>query len=96
MRITNDEIKIIKSAILEVLKNAKIYLFGSRLYDDKKGGDIDVFVESTEDITLKEKVSILAQIDILGIKRKVDLIIKTPSSKEQPIFKTAIKEGVLL
>ena len=96
MRISQNEINIIKNAILEYIMDAKIFLFGSRVDDSKKGGDIDIFVETKLDITLKEQIKILSKIEMLGVSRKVDLIVKTPKSKEQPIFKTAKKEGIIL
>ena len=40
MRLTKDEIKIIKETITNRLDDAKITLFGSRVYDDKKRGVI--------------------------------------------------------
>ncbi len=42
MRITSDEVKIIKNTILKQISDAKIMLFGSRTDDSKKGGDIDI------------------------------------------------------
>ncbi len=96
MRVTYKEINIIKNTILKYISDAKIVLFGSRVDDNKRGGDIDIFVETKQNITLKEQITILAKIEWLGVERKVDLIIKTPDSKEQHIFNTIKEEGILL
>ncbi len=96
MRLSEEEIAIIKNSVLKYSQNATIILFGSRVHDNKKGGDIDIFVKSDKIITLKEKLKILTDIESSGILRKVDLIFKMPNSKEQSIFKTAEKEGIVL
>lgn len=96
MRLTTDEVKIIKNTILKHITDANIMLFGSRTDDSKKGGDIDIFVETKKKITLKDKIKVLAQMEICGITRKVDLLVKTPHSKEQSIFKTIASEGIVL
>lgn len=96
MRLTKDEIKIIKETITNRLDDAKITLFGSRVYDDKKGGDIDILVETNQKVSLKKQLEILSQLEIKGIERKVDLLFQTPYTKEQNIFETAKNEGVLL
>jgi predicted nucleotidyltransferase len=96
MRLLKEEASIIKKTILKYIKDAKIILFGSRVDDNKRGGDIDIFVQTNQEVTLKEQIKILTDIEMNGVLRKVDLVLKTPTSKEQPIFKTAIQEGVLL
>ena len=96
MRLTEDEVMIIKSNILKYIKDAKNILFGSRVDDNKKGGDIDIFVQTEQIVSLKEQIKILTGFEIDGILRKVDLVLKIPAVKEQPIFKTAISQGILL
>ncbi len=96
MRLSHQEIKIIKTTILNYIEDATIFLFGSRVYDDKKGGDIDIFVQTQKQITLKKQIKILATIEISGVLRKVDLILQTPNSMKQAIFETALKEGIVL
>jgi len=96
MRILKHDIDIIKDVISSHIKDPKILLFGSRLYDEKKGGDIDILVQTNQNITLKEQIKILAQIELKGVSRKVDLLFQTPYTKEQNIFQTALKEGVVL
>ena len=91
MRISKNDIDIIKDVISSHIKNPKILLFGSRLYDEKKGGDIDILVQTSQNITLKEQIKVLAQIELKGVSRKVDLLFQTPYTKEQDIFQTALK-----
>lgn len=96
MRLSTKGVNIIKSSILKYCKDATIILFGSRVYDEKKGGDIDIFVETNQTLTFKEKIKILTNIELTGILRKVDLVFKTPDSKDEPIFNTAKEEGIAL
>lgn len=96
MRLFNNEVTIIKNTIREYINDARIVLFGSRIYDNKKGGDIDIFVETKHSITVMQKLEILTKIELEGIHRKVDLLIKTPNTKYQPIFDTIRREGILL
>lgn len=96
MRLKPNEINILKSNILKQIKDAKIILFGSRIYDDKKGGDIDIFVETGKQVSLKQQIKILTDIEMDGIGRKVDMIIKNPTTKDLPIFQTIYQEGIVL
>ncbi len=91
----------VKKRIIEYAKqhfgdDSKLYLFGSRIYDDKKGGDIDLFLESMHDIDMQIQVNFLRDIYKNVTERKVDLIIKTPFTQDKPILHTAKKEGILL
>jgi len=47
MRLSNKEIETIKNSVLALDANAHVYLFGSRVDDTKRGGDIDLLIEST-------------------------------------------------
>ena len=55
MRISQNDKKVIVDSILTSDPLAKIYLFGSRTDDMKKGGDIDILIFS-EKIDLSEKI----------------------------------------
>ncbi len=96
MRI-NDDVK------QEIVKYAKmnftdfhLYLFGSRVDDSKKGGDIDLFVESKNALDLEKQMSFLKQIYKNVTQKKVDLVVKTPFVADKPIFEDAKKTGILL
>ena len=54
MRLTEFEVDAIKECIYQFDPDAKIILFGSRVDDTKKGGDIDLLVLS-EKITKSER-----------------------------------------
>jgi predicted nucleotidyltransferase len=55
--------------------NAKIYLFGSRLDDSLKGGDIDLFVDYGDADKFERKLSFLTQLqEVLG-EQKIDVIL---------------------
>jgi len=46
MRLTADEVNTLKKSIIAIDANALIYLFGSRVDNSKRGGDIDVLIVS--------------------------------------------------
>lgn len=61
MRISDSERQSIKEIFVKIDSAAKVYLFGSRVHDDKKGRDIDLLVLSkqiTEQDRRKIKLSL--------------------------------------
>ena len=97
VRLSQIEIQIIKKIAQEIFgKKAKVYIFGSRADLGKKGGDIDIFIETDKKTSLKEELEFLAKLELNGIERKVDLIVKNPYKKEKKIFKEAKEKGVLI
>ena len=77
-------------------KDIKIYLFGSRVDDSKKGGDIDLFIESTEKIDMTSEIRFLRAMYKNITSREIDLLIKTPYRQDKPIYHTAVNEGIRL
>lgn len=93
MRLTAEEVRVIKSSVKQFDENAEVYLFGSRVDDRKKGGDIDLFVKSeklrqTDAFSIKESIW-----DIIG-EQKIDIIIDR--NEDAPFLKIALKEKVKL
>ena len=58
MRLSNEEHSAINAAIQQADADAQIFLFGSRVDDAAKGGDIDLLV-------LSKKINLMAKLDIL-------------------------------
>ena len=95
MRITELEKKAIVGAVFNVDPNAKVWLFGSRVDDNKKGGDIDIAIFSEKiDKDVMQKIQVRRFIcDRIG-EQKIDIV--TTNSGQEAIFKLAVAEGIQL
>jgi predicted nucleotidyltransferase len=99
MRLTPAQIDTIKNTTQAVLgEGAQVTLFGSRVDDQAKGGDVDLMIEVRQ--TLQEPALIAAriasQISRAMHGRKVDVLLKAPNLLEQPIHRIAQQQGVAL
>ena len=74
MRITNLEKKVFLKTIQNYDPIADIYLFGSRVDDSLKEGDIDLLIAS-DNLGFSEKISILTDIKRIIGDQKIDLLI---------------------
>ena len=75
LRLSEQEKKIIKSVIREIFGEAKVYLFGSRLDDTKRGGDIDLFVVAQDKTDLlHKKIKALARLE-RALHKPVDIVV---------------------
>ena len=99
MPLTPTQIDTIHSTTQAVLgEGATVTLFGSRVDDSLKGGDVDLMVEVQQGIEAPAVVSarIASRISRLMHGRKVDVLLKAPNLLEQPIHRIASQEGVRL
>ncbi|MEA3644022.1 MAG: nucleotidyltransferase domain-containing protein [Lamprobacter sp.] len=94
MRLTDAQTQTIVQSVQRHLGRAsRIWLFGSRLDDAKKGGDLDLFVETTDHALRNElrcKIELEETLDI-----PVDLIVRRVEERS-PIAEIAQREGRLL
>jgi len=97
MRLSRSQASAIDKLVKETLgSDSEVWLFGSRVDDAKRGGDVDLYIESTQPCGLEKKLSLMTKIQLLVGLRKVDLIVKTDSSPDRLIYTTAKSEGVHL
>ena len=93
MRLTPQEQTAIRTTILAIDPNAKIYLFGSRADDAQKGGDIDIYVDS-KTIKLSQKIDIQVKLyDLIG-EQKIDIV--TPNETNQEFITLILKKAIQL
>jgi len=91
MRLNETEKKVLIDAIHAHDPSASVWLFGSRVDDQKKGGDIDVAIQSKR-IGIMEKIRIKRVVtDALG-EQKIDIIVSPDGA--DPFFRLAMEKGV--
>lgn len=94
MRLSELEKTTICQTLRAIDQNGRVYLVGSRVDDNKKGGDVDLFFEASTVLDLKTQLRLQYQLTSM-LDNKVDLLVKNPDDIEQSIF-TIAREGVLL
>ena len=92
-----EEIKAIAETAKEIFgENVKIWLFGSRVDLDKRGGDIDLYIETEmEEDILRKKLKFLVKLEKKIGEQKIDVIIRPFDSKDE-ISLIAKRTGVRL
>jgi len=94
MRLSVAEIALLKNALAALSDKAKLYLFGSRVDDSKKGGDIDLLVVSDELTKRELRVLRVAFFKHFG-EQKLDIILDNGEFKN-PFTKHIFQKAVLL
>mgnify|MGYP000972493160 FL=1 len=95
MRLSPNYQEIIKKYFVEFFGNGEIYLFGSRVDDSKKGGDIDLYFVLKEHSNLFEKkLKFLSRVKRELGEQKIDIVFNTDNSRL--IEKEAIQWGIKL
>jgi predicted nucleotidyltransferase len=99
MRLTHTQIMTIRRATAEIYgEQANVWLFGSRVDDNKRGGDIDLLIRPDDfwvNTNLPQKIKFLGKLERLLGERKIDVIIEEPDDP-RPIVRIAHETGVRL
>ncbi len=95
MRLNNFQVQQIKNAFNLYLQNYELRLFGSRIFDDKKGGDIDLLLLTDEKISLKEKWNIRREIEKFLGQQKIDIVNFT-HNQNHPFKNIIMGDSILL
>ncbi len=99
MRITPEEQKsIVELTRLHFGDDATVKLFGSRVDDKARGGDIDLFVEANVAVNTvhARRIGFLAELKHRIGDRRIDVVVRTPDSTPQPVFDIAERDGILI
>ena len=81
MRLDKYEINLIKETVHQLDADAIIRLFGSRIDENSRGGDIDLFILS-KFLDLREKLIIRYKLKEKLGDRKIDIIITPKPTNE--------------
>jgi len=94
VQLTEYELNAIKETFLDVFKSGEIFLFGSRVDDAKRGGDIDLYISATKkEALVKRKIDFLVKLKRKIGEQKIDVVLDR--GQNNPIDRVA-KKGVLL
>ncbi len=99
MRLTENQVAAIRQAVADTFgAGAQVWLFGSRVDDNKRGGDIDLLVhpgpEVSSDLLLR-KIRLLGQLECALGERKIDIVIEH-NADPRPIVQVAHQTGIRL
>ena len=99
MRLTDDQIRTIKQLAHQIAgDHARVRIFGSRLDDAVRGGDLDLMLELPDPVANPALLAarLAAKVSLLMHGRKVDVVIAAPNLMRLPIHDMAFKEGKVL
>lgn len=77
-------------------KAVRVYLFGSRVNQESRGGDIDLYLEAVPEdmVTIKNKIAFIVDLKIDLGDQKIDVVFKSTENStsrfQQIIDKTKI------
>ncbi|HXR08315.1 MAG TPA: nucleotidyltransferase domain-containing protein [Candidatus Acidoferrum sp.] len=95
MRLTASEISAIREEIVRLDPKAEVYLYGSRVDDTARGGDVDLLVLS-EILGFREVMRLRLQIlDRIGWQQ-LDLAVRRRDELNEPLAVMALETGVKL
>lgn len=93
MRLSEQEIEAIKQIAEKSFgKGTEVLLFGSRIFDQKKGGDIDLLIRNKYEnrLTLWAKINFLAELKLKIGDQKIDVILDTDNLKRKTNFHQSV------
>lgn len=97
MRLSKRQREIIeRTAIRHFGKDVRVYLFGSRVIQEAKGGDIDLYLEAVPEgmASVKKKIAFIVDLKKDLGDQKIDVVFKSTDSAaygfQQIIEKTKI------
>lgn len=99
MRLTSAQIEAIREIVTEIAGgDAAVRVFGSRLDDMAKGGDVDLMVEIPHPVEAPAPLAarIAGRASRMMSGRKVDVVIAAPNLEWLSIHEAAHTQGVLL
>ena len=98
VRLEPEEVRAIKAAARLTFGDAAVVrLFGSRVDDSRRGGDIDLHVETPEPVDIwRVKDDFLERLFARIDEQRVDVIATARGTEPTPIERIAYRDGIVL
>lgn len=99
MRLSETEKSAIRAAVARRFgPQARVLLFGSRVDDERRGGDIDLLIEVPHEVRDPLHEALQLEIDVMRQigERRIDVLLACPGLEERPIHRIARKTGMPL
>lgn len=99
MRLSTQQIQVIKQTTREIFgPEAKVSLFGSRLNDQLRGGDIDLLVALPSPChnATEKALRLTARLQLRLGDQPFDVLIVDPQSHRTPVHEHALASGQAL
>lgn len=99
LRLTDQQVQQICQIVAALVgTEAEVWLFGSRVDDRLKGGDVDLLIRLSQPVEHPALVSarLGAKISRAMGGRKVDIVLSAPNLQRQPIHDWAQQTGIRL
>jgi len=99
MRLTKEQISIIKALVSQHFDDdTDVILFGSRVDDTARGGDIDLYIETncSAEQELSNKMALYAGLQKKLGEQRIDIVIHRTDSPLQPVHEQARRTGIQL
>lgn len=99
MRLSKLQIQIIKKEAISVFgRSTKVILFGSKVNNNNRGGDIDLMIETDQlgNNLWRKALTLNAHLQQKLGEQKIDIVTKYKGQKLQNIHKEVLKTGVVL
>jgi predicted nucleotidyltransferase len=99
VRLSSEQITQIRQSAAESFDpEARVWLIGSRVDDSKRGGDIDLYVESPQPgaATLPQQMRFWSLLQRRLGEQRIDIVVHAADSSPQAVHQIARSSGVPL
>ena len=99
MRLTNHAKTVIHNTAIEVFgTNISVSLFGSRIDDSARGGDIDLLIQSEELIAdcHRKTLQLVAKLQIRLGDQPIDVLTIDPQTAKHAVHEEALRTAIKL
>jgi len=96
MRLSRQTQQIIRDSVQDIFGlDATVTVFGSRVDDTARGGDIDLLVQSDKPVQQRERkaLQLVARLQIRLGDQPIDVLVLDPETIRQPVHEEAIRTG---